>query len=73
MRNPQANVTLDKETRDLMNTLPREINLSAMVRVMIAGLGFSTDKEFEKYLKDNPDAARAKELLKPHFKRFMSR
>ncbi len=73
MKTAKANISLDEETKKIMDALPRQVKLSAMVRVMIAGLGFSTEKEFAKYLKDNPEAARAKEYMKQYFKRIMSK
>ncbi len=66
----RTSVYLDETSAGLVSGLPRSISVSAIVRVCLVAM-FTNDREFTKYLKDNPEAKEVKDWMKPKLRKLM--
>lgn len=59
----RATISLDKDTKKIMSKLPRDVSLSAIVRVMLKAISMS-EKDFDKYKASSGEAKEVRDYLR---------
>lgn len=71
MNNIKLTLSVDKASLAGMDSLPRAISVSALVRVMVKAATMN-DRDFERYKSTNAEARLVRDYLKPRLARLLS-
>lgn len=61
---------VDEHTKNVIDVMPRSFSVSAVVRVLLAA-ALTNEREFDKYMRDHPEAREVKDWLKPKLRKLV--